>query len=253
MQAAQKLAEGKTKIVSLHPDDPTLVIMEHKDGITAGDGARRHVIPGKGALSGRTTANVFALLNAAGVHTHFVAAPEAQCMLVRRCTMLPIEVVTRRLASGSYLKRHPDVTEGRRFEPPLIEFFLKDDARHDPRISTDDIVAFGLASTAELEHIQAETLRVFTILEQAWAEQQVTLVDLKIEFGRPMAGDHEGVPIVADVIDNDSWRIWPAGDKARMLDKQVYRNMPEVTDTGLADIKARYEQVAAMTDRWVRH
>ena len=69
MQAGQKLAEGKTKIISLHPDDPTLVIMEHKDGITAGDGARRHVIPGKGVLSGRTTANVFALLNAVS-YTH---------------------------------------------------------------------------------------------------------------------------------------------------------------------------------------
>ena len=251
MQAGQKLAEGKTKIISLHPDDPTLVIMEHKDGITAGDGARRHVIPGKGVLSGRTTANVFALLNAAGVHTHFVSAPEAQRMLVRRCSMLPIEVVTRRLASGSYLKRYPGISEGTRFEPPLIEFFLKDDARHDPQISADDIVALGLANAAELEHIQAETLRVFTLLEQAWAEQQVTLVDLKIEFGRSLAGEQAGMPIVADVIDNDSWRIWPAGDKARMLDKQVYRNMPDVTEAGLADIKALYEQVAAMTDRWV--
>lgn len=250
MQSAQKLAEGKTKIIYPYPDDATLVIVEHKDGITAGDGARRHVISGKGAISGRTSANVFALLNASGVHTHFVSAPDAQHMIVRRCSMLPIEVVTRRLASGSYLKRHPDVVEASHFDPPLLEFFLKDDARHDPQISADDIIALGLASAAEVEQLKVETLRVFSILEQAWFKQQVTLVDLKIEFGRPIAGPDAGMLIVADVIDNDSWRIWPTGDKAQMLDKQVYRNMPDVTDAGLADIKARYERVASMTDVW---
>lgn len=250
MHNPQKLAEGKTKIIYTHPADPALVIIEHKDGITAGDGARRHVIPGKSAISGRTTANVFALLNASGIKTHFVSAPDAEHMVVRHCTMLPVEVVTRRLASGSYLKRHTDTAEATRFEPPLLEFFLKDDARHDPQISAEDMVSMGLLSNAELEQIKAETMRVFSVLEQAWARQNVTLVDLKIEFGRPVAGADAGTLIVADVIDNDSWRIWPDGDKAQMLDKQVYRNMPEVSEQGLADIKARYERVAALTDEW---
>ncbi len=246
MTYGPRLSEGKTKLVYAHPDDPELVILVHKDGITAGDGARRSEIPGKGALAGRTTANVFALLNRAGVPTHFVSAPEPTVTVARRCEMIPLEVVTRRLATGSYLRRHPETAEGQRFEPPLVEFFLKDDAAHDPLISEVQIDLTGYASAAEVSAMSALARRVFGLLEAAWAAQDVTLVDLKIEFGR--AG---GELLVADVIDNDSWRIWPGGEKGRMLDKQVYRNATAVDDAVLADVRARYEQVAALTERFV--
>lgn len=246
MERGPKLAEGKTKIIYAHPSDDALVVMLHKDGITAGDGARRNVIAGKGALSGRTAANVFALLDRAGIATHYVASPEPTAMVVRRCVMIPVEVVMRRVATGSFLKRHANVAEGTRFDPPLVEFFVKDDARHDPQISPEDMVFLNLATAEEVNTISANGMRVFEILEQAWAAQDVTLVDLKIEFGRDTAGNL----IVADMIDNDSWRLWPGGEKARMLDKQVYRNMAEVTDQGLADLKRLYETVAAMTDGW---
>lgn len=274
MDLGPRLAEGKTKIIYAHPIDPALAIMVHKDSISAGDGARRNLISGKGALSGRTAANVFALLNRSGVKTHLVDAPEPTVMVVRRCEMLPIEVVMRRIAAGSHLRRHPHVAEGTRFDPPLVEYFLKDDARHDPQISADEIAAQGIASAEDVAWIQQQGIRVFETLERAWAEQQVTLVDLKIEFGRPVGevrqarGDKEqsavgsqqsaditSLPsstslLVADMIDNDSWRIWPSGDKGRMLDKQVYRNMAEVTDEGLEDIRRLYEQVAQLTDGW---
>lgn len=245
MNYGPKLAEGKTKVVYAHPDDPALVLLVHKDGITAGDGARRSEIPGKGALAGRTTANVFALLNRAGVPTHFVSAPEPTVTVARRCEMIPLEVVTRRLATGSYLRRHPEVAEGRRFEPPLVEFFLKDDAAHDPLISEVQIDLSGYASAAEVHTMHGVALRVFDAIERAWAAQGVTLVDLKIEFGRAGGG-----LLVADVIDNDSWRIWPGGEQGRMLDKQVYRNAAIVDEVVLADVRARYEQVAALTERF---
>jgi phosphoribosylaminoimidazole-succinocarboxamide synthase len=233
--------------------------MLHKDSISAGDGARRNTIAGKGALSGRTAANVFALLNRAGVATHFVESPEPTLMIVRRCDMIPIEVVMRRIATGSYLKRHPGVAEGTRFDPPLVEFFLKDDARHDPQITAEEMAEQGVASTAEAERMAAEGRRVFETLERAWADQDVTLVDLKIEFGRPHeTGDgrpetREAAPsliIVADMIDNDSWRIWPGGEKSRMLDKQIYRNMQQVDAEGLEQVRQLYETVAGMTDAW---
>jgi phosphoribosylaminoimidazole-succinocarboxamide synthase len=246
MQVGAILAEGKTKIVYAHPQDAALAILYHKDGITAGDGARRDVIAGKGALAGRTTANVFALLNAAGVATHFMAAPAAEYSVVRRCAMIPLEVVMRRLATGSYLRRNPGVPEGTRFDPPLVEFFLKDDARHDPLISERAIVEQGVANSAELQTMIEQGRRVFTILEAAWAAQDVTLVDLKIEFGRSETGEL----LVADVIDNDSWRIWPGGDKERMLDKQVYRNAQAVDHDVLDDIRRRYAIVAELTDRF---
>lgn len=247
MNLGEKLAEGKTKIVYAHPNDPTLAIIIHKDGISAGDGARRHIIPGKGALSGRTTANVFTMLNHAGVATHFVAAPEPTVMIVRRCAMIPLEVVNRRIATGSYIRRHPDVAEGTRFDPPLLEFFLKDDARHDPQITPEEIIAQGVASADEVERMASESRRVFLLIEEAWAAQDVVLCDLKIEFGR----DASGALVVADVIDNDSWRIWPGGVKERMLDKQVYRNMPVVTEEGLEQVRRLYEEVAQRTDAWV--
>lgn len=246
MNLGPQLAEGKTKIIYAHPDDATLAIVQHKDNISAGDGARRNVIAGKGALSGQTTANVFALLNRAGIPTHFVSAPDATTMVVRRCTMIPIEVVMRRMATGSFLRRYPDATEGQRFDPPLIEFFLKDDARHDPQMSGDEIAVQGIATAADVQQMTDLGRRVFDVLEQAWAAQDVTLVDLKIEFGH----DAAGTLLIADVIDNDSWRIWPGGDKGRMLDKQVYRNMKEVTDERLEELRQRYATVVEMTNQW---
>lgn len=246
MELGHVLAEGKTKVVYAHPTDPDLAILRHKDGITAGDGARRSVIEGKGALAGQTTANVFRLLNRAGIATHFIAAPEPTLTVVRRCAMIPLEVVMRRLPAGSYLRRHPEAA-GQRFEPPLVEFFLKDDARHDPQITPAEIVAQGIATTAEVEQMTNTGRQVFQTLETAWAALDVTLVDLKIEFGRAS----DGSLLVADVIDNDSWRIWPGGDPNRMLDKQVYRNAQVVDEALLADVRERYALVAELTGRWV--
>lgn len=246
VQFGEKLAEGKTKIIYAHPTDPELAYMVHKDSISAGDGARRNVIEGKGALSCRTTSNVFKLLDRAGLPTHFVEKLDDTTMLVRRCRMIPLEVVMRRIAAGSYLKRHPEVTEGTRFEPLLVEFFLKDDARHDPQIMPEDISREGIASVAEVETMATLGRKTFETLELAWARQQVTLVDLKIEFGRDAAGNL----LVTDVIDNDSWRIWPGGQREKMLDKQIYRDMKQVDADGLSLILAKYAQVADLTENF---
>src|SRR5712692_4921450 len=137
------LAEGKTKLIYAYPGDDTLAYMVNKDQITAGDGVRRNQLVGKSRWSTITTANVFRLLNEEQI--------DDVTLLVRRCAMLPIEQVMRRIATGSYLKRHPEVSEGTRFEPVLVETFLKDDARHDPQIWEEDIVNLGLATSTEIE------------------------------------------------------------------------------------------------------
>jgi phosphoribosylaminoimidazole-succinocarboxamide synthase len=247
MQYGAKLAEGKTKIVYAHLSDPALVVLVHKDSISAGDGARRNEIEGKGALSGRTAVNVFRFLNQSGVATHFVDAPSALEMVTQRCEMIPVEVVMRRRATGSYLRRHPETAEGTTFEPTLVEFFIKDDANHDPQISEAEMVAQGVATADEVAAMTEQGRRVFELLEQAWAAHDVALIDLKIEFGR----DTSGNLVVADMIDNDSWRIWPGGEKERMLDKQIYRNMPSVTSEGLDALKQKYAEVAELTERFV--
>ncbi len=239
------LAEGKTKVIYAYPDDNELVYMVNKDQITAGDGARRSELAGKSRWSTITTANVFHLLNQEDLETHFVKQVNDVTLLVKRCAMLPVEQVQRRIATGSYLKRHPEVSEGTRFDPVLVETFLKDDARHDPQIWAEDIIRNGLASQQEIDWMADQGRRVFETLERAWATVDVTLVDLKIEFGRDTKGDL----LVADVIDNDSWRLWPGGDKTRMLDKQVYRNLKNVTPEDLQGVADRYALVADLTGK----
>ncbi len=241
------IAEGKTKRVFELKEDARKALIESKDDITAGDGLRHNVISGKGGISGRTTANIYAFLNAHGVATHFVEAPDDRTMVVLKCKMIPIEVVTRRIATGSYLKRNPEVTEGQKLEPVIIEFFIKDDARHDPMVEKHEIVKAKIANSTEVGEMENLARLVFLLLEEAWKQQDVTLVDLKIEFGRTTSGKL----VLADVIDNDSWRIWPHGRKEEMLDKQVYRNDKEIDEAGLERVKKNYEIVADMTAKFV--
>ena len=241
-----KLAEGKTKIIAEAPGQPGQVLVTSKDAITAGDGARRNEIAGKAEIATATTCNVFQYLKACGLPGAFEGPVDATTFAARKCEMIPLEVVTRRLATGSYLRRHPEITEGHRFEPLVLELFLKDDANHDPLISEADVLARGLLAPAELETVKRQAVRCFNLLEQAWARQNVSLVDLKVEFGR-----HGGELLLADVIDNDSWRLWPAGDKAQMKDKQVYRNLKDVTAEALDKVRDNYRWVAEATARFV--
>jgi phosphoribosylaminoimidazole-succinocarboxamide synthase len=244
-QLGPLLAEGKTKLIYADPQNPDLAYMVNKDQITAGDGTRRDELAGKARWSTITTANVFRLLNQEDIDTAFVKQINDTTLLVYRCTMVPLEVVMRRIATGSFLKRHPKVSEGTRFEKILVETFLKDDARHDPLLTAAEVVQMGIATQAKLDWMSEQGTRVFLTLERAWASVGVTLVDLKIEFGL----DSQGHLRVADVIDNDSWRLWPEGDKNRMLDKQVYRNLPQVTAQDLQAIADRYALVADLTGR----
>lgn len=233
-----KLAEGKTKAIHAYPSDPSLAVMVHKDAITAGDGAKRDVLTDKGELSCRTTSACFRYLEKVGIPTHYVSSPGPRTMIVRHAEMLPIEWVARRLAAGSYVRR-TGVAEGTRFDPVVLEMFLKDDARHDPQITEEDAIRDGLCTREEVSAALQTTQDVFLALEKAWAEQDIQLVDLKIEFGRTPDG-----LVVADVIDNDSWRLWPGGKRENMLDKQVYRDLTAPDAEAMADLRRRYDEVA---------
>jgi len=123
------------------PQNPGFVVLLSKDRISAQDGLRMHELEGKAEISNSTNAKVFELLNRAGVKTAFVKLVSDKAFLARKCEMVPIEWVTRRLATGSYLKRNPGVNEGFRFTPPKQETFFKDDAAHDPQWSNEQIVS----------------------------------------------------------------------------------------------------------------
>jgi phosphoribosylaminoimidazole-succinocarboxamide synthase len=246
------LAEGKTKVIYAVPSRESghaapaeqLAYMVHKDSITAGDGAKKDVIEGKGVLSCRTTSAVYRYLEDHEVKTHYLDTLDERTMLVRRAEMIPIEWVARRVATGSYVRR-TGIAEGTRFDPVLLELFLKDDANHDPLITVDEAVAGGICSRDEAQAALSTTRQVFLLLEEAWAKQDIQLVDLKIELGRTAGG-----LVLADVIDNDSWRLWPGGRREAMLDKQVYRNLKQSSEEALADVRRRYVEVAERTEQF---
>ncbi|TAM73233.1 hypothetical protein EPN44_14505 [bacterium] len=244
MKKGRQVAHGKTKALYEHPDQAGLYIVTSGDDITAGDGARHSVIPGKGRIAAKTTSRVFRLLNLCGLPTHFVSGGEDDDdneMVVRACRMIPLEVVVRGVAAGSYAKRFPGVTRGSLLLPRVIEFFLKDDARHDPQISQDEIAAQGIA-TAEEVATMAEIARLtYEVVSHAWRRRNVLMVDMKVEFGRAIEDKRL---LLADVIDNDAWRLWPQGREELMLDKQIFRNIVgEPTAEDLGRVKQAYESV----------
>jgi phosphoribosylaminoimidazole-succinocarboxamide synthase len=248
-----EIARGKTKVLYETPGAPDQVVVVQTDSISSGDGARRSEIAGKGRLAAQTTARVFRLLNLCGLPTHYLNGGEDDDnneMLVRRCNMIPLEVVVRGVAAGSFVKRNPGIGRGALMVPRVTEFFFKNDAEHDPMISPDAIVARGIANPNEVGVMTELARLTFEILSHAWRKRDVLLVDLKVEFGRLTGGNEKGQLVIADVIDNDSWRIWPQGREELMLDKQLYRNMETVdpaTSEGqaaLAQVKGAYEQVA---------
>jgi len=244
-----EVARGKTKALYEKPGQPDVLIVSALDNLTAGDGARRDELAGKGRIAAKTAGRIFRLLNLCGLPTHYVSGGEDDDdneMLVRRCEMIPLEVVVRGVAAGSLVRRKPGIARGSILVPRMVEFFMKDDANHDPLIEPDDIVHQGLAAAQEIGAMSEIARITFEILAHAWRRRETLLVDLKLEFGRIVSGEGRGNLVIADVIDNDSWRVWPQGREELMLDKQLYRNLDTVTPQDLERVRENYETVAEL-------
>uniref|UniRef100_A0A3P9CY67 PurE domain-containing protein n=1 Tax=Maylandia zebra TaxID=106582 RepID=A0A3P9CY67_9CICH len=247
LKVGQKLNEGKTKQIFELLDQPGLVLVQSKDQITAGNAVRKDQMEGKAAIANKTTSCVFQLLQESGIKTAFVKQHSDTAFIAAHCEMIPIEWVCRRVATGSFLKRNPGVKEGYRFSPLKMEMFFKDDANNDPQWSEEQLLEakFCLAGLTigqcEVDIMNRSTVAIFEILEKAWATQNCTLVDMKIEFGVNVKTQEI---VLADVIDNDSWRLWPAGDRSQQKDKQVYRDLKEVTPEAMQMVKRNFEWVS---------
>ena len=250
MNKGIEIARGKTKVLYEVPGQPAQLVVAQTDQISAGDGARRHEIPGKGRLAAQTTARVFRLLNLCGFPTHYLNGGEDDDeneMVVRRAHDDSARSRDARRRGRFVRKTQSGVARGMLLVPRVVEFFFKDDANHDPLIAPEQIVAAKSRGAATKSAAMTEMARLtFDILAHAWRRRDVMLVDLKIEFGRLASGENQGQLAIADVIDNDSWRIWPQGREDLMLDKQMYRNLDTVDDEALANVKHAYEQVAEM-------
>ncbi len=216
MKKAEQLYEGKAKKV-FATEDPALVIVSYKDDATALDGLKKGTIPGKGTVNNRMSDFLFSLLEKEGVPTHFVEELNDREALVKKVSIVPLEVIIRNISAGSFARRY-GVEEGIVFAEPTIEFSYKNDALHDPLLNSYHALALGLATKEEIETIKSMAFRVNEVLKAYFLKLNVRLVDFKLEFGRLP----DGKIVLADEISPDTCRFWDAttGEK---LDKDRFR------------------------------
>lgn len=235
MEKRNQLYEGKAKKV-FATDDPALVIVSYKDDATALDGLKKGTIAGKGVVNNKMSDFLFALLEKNGIPTHFVEELNDREALVRKVSIVPLEVIIRNISAGSFAKRY-GVEEGIVFAEPTIEFSYKNDELHDPLINSYHALALGLATKDEIETIKSMAFRVNDILREYFLRLNVKLVDFKLEFGRLP----DGRIVLADEISPDTCRFWDAvtGEK---LDKDRFRRDMGGVEEAYAEIMKRLEE-----------
>lgn len=216
MEKTTQQYEGKAKKVYA-TNDPDLVIVSYKDDATALDGLKKGTISGKGVINNRMSNYLCRLLEKHGVPTHFVEELNDRETVVKKVSIVPLEVIIRNISAGSFAKRY-GVEEGIVFAEPTIEFSYKNDDLHDPLINSYHALALGLATKKEIEEIKAMAFKVNDILKEYFLSLNVKLVDFKLEFGRLK----DGTIVLADEISPDTCRFWDA-DTNEKLDKDRFR------------------------------
>ena len=224
MEKMEQLYERKAKKV-FATDDPNLVIVSYKDDATALDGLKKGTILGKGVVNNRMSDFLFGLLEKNGVPTHFVKELNDREALVKKVSIVPLEVIIRNISAGSFAKRY-GVEEGIVFAEPTIEFSYKNDALHDPLINSYHALALGLATKEEIETIKQLAFKVNEVLKAYFLSLNVRLVDFKLEFGRLP----DGTVVLADEISPDTCRFWDATTNEKLDKDRFRRDMGGVED-----------------------
>lgn len=209
------LYAGKAKTVHT-TEDPDLLVLEFRNDTSAFDGEKVEQLERKGQVNNEFNAFIMQALQQAGIETHFVKALSPTESLVRNMKMIPVECVVRNRAAGS-LCRRLGISEGEVLDPPVFEFFLKDDARHDPMINESHIETFGWATAAEVTRMKELTMAVNQMLKKLFADGNLLLVDYKLEFGR-----FQGNIVLGDEFSPDGCRLWDAQSLEKM-DKDRFR------------------------------
>ena len=234
MEKKEQLYEGKAKKV-LATDDPELLIVSYKDDATAFNGLKKGTIAGKGIINNQMSNHLMMLLEKQGIPTHFVKELNERETLVKKVRIVPLEVIVRNIAAGSFSK-HYGVEEGVVFDKPTIEFSYKNDALGDPLLNFHHALALKVATYRELQTIERYAMRINGILQEFWATCGVTLVDFKMEFGRLA----DGSIVLADEISPDTCRLWDS-DTHEKLDKDRFRRDLGGVEDAYAEIMRRLE------------
>lgn len=228
MEKRDLLYEGKAKKV-FKTDDPDLLIVDYKDDATAFNGEKKGTIVGKGVVNNRMTNYMFKIMEEKGVPTHYVQELSDRETVVKKVEIVPLEVIIRNVAAGSFSKKL-GIEEGFELLQPTLEFSYKDDELGDPFINSYYALALGKATQEEIDAITKYAFKVNEVLKEEFLKVGIKLVDFKIEFGR-----YKGEIILADEISPDTCRLWDAETNAK-LDKDRFRR-------DMGDVEEAYEEV----------
>ena len=228
MEKKELLYEGKAKKV-FTTEDPEVVIVDYKDDATAFNGEKKGTIVGKGAINNRMSNHIFKMIEKEGVPTHLVEELSDRETAVKKVEIVPLEVIVRNVAAGSFSKRM-GVEEGRELLCPILEFSYKNDDLGDPFINYDYALALGLASQEEIDKIKSYTKTVNQVMKEYFLSLGLRLIDFKIEFGR-----FHGDILLADEVSPDTCRLWDVKTNEK-LDKDRFRR-------DLGNVEEAYEEV----------
>jgi phosphoribosylaminoimidazole-succinocarboxamide synthase len=225
MEKRNQIYEGKAKKVYA-TDNPDLYIVSYKDDATAFNGEKKGTIVDKGIVNNTMSNIVFVLLEDAGVPTHFVKQISDRDTLVKAVTILPLEVIIRNVAAGSFSKRY-GVDEGTALARTTLEFSYKKDELGDPLINDDHILALELATEHELEQVKSYTHKVNEIMSAFFLDKGLRLIDFKIEFGKLS----DGTVVLADEVSPDTCRLWDVKTGEKMDKDRFRRDLGQVEET----------------------
>ena len=232
MQKLEQVYEGKAKKV-FKTDDPDLFIVDYKDDATAFNGLKKGTIAGKGVINNQMTNRLMDKMEKAGIPTHFVKELSQRETLVKKVSIVPLEVIVRNISAGHFASRY-GVEEGIVFDQPTIEFSYKNDDLHDPLLNEYHAIALKLATREEIDLIKKYSFAVNDVLKAFWRECGVTLVDFKLEFGKTS----DGTIVLADEISPDTCRLWDSKTHEK-LDKDRFRRDMGGVEDAYAEIMKR--------------
>lgn len=219
----EKLYEGKSKIVYAG-EAPGTCIIRYKDTATAGNGAKKEDLPGKGKLNAEISNYIYQYLMDNGVKTHLLKVIDDTTVLVKQAEIVMVEVIVRNVAAGSFSKKY-GVPEGTALKNTVVEFSLKSDELGDPMINDCQITALGVATQAELDELRAMSLRIDELMTALFAKAGIKLIDFKLEFGRV-----DGELVLCDEISPDSCRLWDTATDEKLDKDRFRRDLGNVLD-----------------------